>query len=247
MIGEMRSREKENDDVRNRREITRITLFDRDYLSVRPIIRWLQDTAVGYAKGVFLDFGCGNKPYYPIFKSSIEKYIGADVTQNLDQSVDILIGDDGILPLDNESVETVLSTQVLEHVKEPQRYLQELSRVLKPGGKLILTCPQSYMLHEEPYDYYRYTRYGVEYLLKKYQLQILQLDTAGGAWRLMGQIFLNHKIHGRKINIPIISGIFYYLWVILSNVIFSTLDKMNMNPKDTANYMIIAQKNQGSK
>ena len=98
------------------------------------------------------------------------------------------------------------------------------------------------MLHEEPHDYFRYTIYGLKHLLDKHGLDAVRVDQAGGAWRLIGQTFLNHMVFGRKFRIPIFSDFTYYGWILFSNVIFAALDRINLNKKDTVNYMLIARK-----
>src|SRR5947209_3108226 len=82
-----------------------------------------------------LDYGCAAKPYEDLFKRKFEDYVGADLAGN--KHAQITLGARGELPTDSESVDCVLSTQVLEHVQNPQLYLQEAYRVLKPGGSLI--------------------------------------------------------------------------------------------------------------
>lgn len=229
-------------DIHLRREKPETNIFCRDYLVMKPLITWLRKIAPKYASGILIDYGCGNKPYLSFFKNKVDDYVGVDVNQNEFNTVNCLINTNDPLPFDTNSIDTVLSTQVLEHTAEPEKYINEISRVLKPGGYLILTCPGSYMLHEEPNDFFRYTKYGIKYLIEKCNLKIIRIDTAGGAWRLMGQIFLNHKAFGNKINIPIISTLFYYFWVISVNIIFSFFDNLIKNEKDTVNYMTIATK-----
>jgi SAM-dependent methyltransferase len=209
---------------------------------MKPLIRWLKNVASSCASGVLVDFGCGNKPYHSFFQSRVTQYIGVDLIQNESGTVDIVLENSLSLPLEANSVDCVLSTQVLEHVPEPEEYLKEVSRVLKPRGRLLLSCPGSYMLHEEPHDYYRYTSYGLQLLLEKCNLKVVHIDTAGGAWRLMGQVFLNHRTFGRRWSIPLFSGLLYYASVVLANLVFSVLDRLNSNTKDTANYMVVAEK-----
>ncbi|MDI6779053.1 MAG: class I SAM-dependent methyltransferase [Bacteroidota bacterium] len=228
--------------VKSRREKPVINILSRDYLVMQPLIKWLRDIAPRYASGALLDFGCGNKPYYQFFETRVDKYIGVDVEQNENNSVDHVINSNAPLPFSDNSVNTVLSTQVLEHTSEPDDYIKEISRVLKPGGHFILTCPGSYMLHEEPNDYFRYTEYGLKHLLKKNNLDVIRIDTAGGAWRLMGQIFLNHKTFGKKIKIPILTGLLFYSYIIFTNIFFALFDNLNNNKLDPANYMVISRK-----
>ncbi|MGB2958033.1 MAG: class I SAM-dependent methyltransferase [Bacteroidota bacterium] len=233
------------DHTRKRRTAARTTLLSPGYLTVRPLEEWLQQVAVQYAHGTLLDVGCGNKPYAGVFLEHVEQYIGADVHQNSHNSVDTIIDISGRLPFEDASFDTVLSTQVLEHVENPGVHLREFARVLRAGGILVLTVPASYMLHEEPYDYHRFTLYGVKHLLQQSHFSPVRIDTAGGAWRLIGQILINHKSFGRKWTVPLLSGAVYYSTVLVSNVLFSLLDNLNTNRKDPANYLVIARRETG--
>jgi SAM-dependent methyltransferase len=228
--------------VAGRRGTRSANLLTRDYLTVGPIEKWIVTVATPYACGRMLDAGCGNKPYQPFFDSVTDRYVGVDLTQNRKNSVDVIIGPADPLPFQDGSFDTVLSTQVLEHVPEPAAYLSDLARVLTPGGYLLLTCPASYMLHEEPHDFFRFTSHGLRHLLKKAGLTVVRLDTAGGAWRLIGQILVNHKAHGRRWKFPILSGIVYYAVLVGGNLFFSLLDDFNTNRLDPANYMVVARK-----
>ncbi len=207
-----------------------------------PLINWLQRIAVQYAYGRLLDFGCGNKPYISFFKSKLETYVGVDLVQNKLGDVDIVLGDRALLPVESNSYDTVLSTQVLEHVSDPDNYLSEVSRVIHKGGHLILTCPGSYMLHEEPNDYFRYTIYGLKHLLNKHGFEPLRIDQAGGAWRLIGQTILNHFAFAWKSGTPWVLKSIFPCFALPVNILFSLLDSINSNNKETVNYMIIAKK-----
>ena len=227
---------------RDRRSKPSVGLRSSDYLSMRPLMDWLADVATRHVHGMLLDYGCGNQPYRPLFEPAATKYLGAAVAQNVTGTVEIIVRPGEPLPLEAESSDTVLSTQVLEHVTDPPAYLREVSRILRRGGVLILTCPASYMLHEEPNDYFRFTKYGLASLLSQAGLEVVEIDEAGGAWRLMGQIFINHLVFGRRRTVPVLTGIFMRIAVPACNIIFGTLDRLNRNEKDTVNYMAIARK-----
>ena len=218
-----------------------MNLRSGDYLSMRPVVDWLAGVAAGHVKGVILDYGCGNQPYRSLFEGRGERYITADIAQNADASVDLIVAPGERLPLTDASVDTVLSTQVLEHVGDPLHYLSEASRVLRNGGALILTCPASYMLHEEPHDYFRFTRFGLDSLLARSGLEVVRIDTAGGAWRLIGQILINHIVFGRRHRVPVLTGVVHRIAVPASNILFALLDRINCNAKDPVNYMLIAK------
>ena len=106
-----------------------------------------------------LDFGCADQPYRRFFGASVQ-YIGADLPGNPDASVEIAA--DGTLPLEDESVDAVVSTQVLEHVADPQVYLAECFRVLRPGGRLLLSTHGIMVYHPDPVDLWRWTAEGLQ-------------------------------------------------------------------------------------
>jgi SAM-dependent methyltransferase len=112
-----------------------------------------------------LDVGAGDAPYRELFAHT--RYETTDWTESPHAgagAVDYVASADA-LPLDEGSVDVVLLTQVLEHVPEPAQVLAELARVLKPGGRLYLTAPLVWELHELPHDYFRYTGPGLRHLL----------------------------------------------------------------------------------
>ena len=106
-----------------------------------------------------LDFGCADKPYRRFFALSAE-YVAADLPGNVD--ADVEIRPDGTVPVDDESVDVVLSTQVLEHVADPQVYLAECVRVLRPGGQLLLSTHGVMVYHPDPVDLWRWTGAGLQ-------------------------------------------------------------------------------------
>lgn len=111
-----------------------------------------------------LDYGCGNKPYKNLFINIFSEYVGADLQGN--ELADIRINTDGTLPLQNESFSCVLSSQVLEHVENPNLYLSEAYRVLKIDGKLILSTHGFWQYHPDPNDYWRWTSTGLKKIIE---------------------------------------------------------------------------------
>jgi SAM-dependent methyltransferase len=104
-----------------------------------------------------LDYGCGGSPYRPLFGACT--YHRADLAGDL--AVDFEYGPDSRLPAQLVDYDCVLSSQVLEHVLSPTVYLAEAYRVLKPGGHLLLSTHGLFEDHACPYDYWRWTAYGL--------------------------------------------------------------------------------------
>ena len=139
-----------------------------------------------YVKGVTLDVGCGHKPYEKTFFSGAEKYIGMDYLT--DRSKPDVVGSATDIPLGDASFDTVVCTEVLEHVPDPLKALREMYRVLKPGGYLVLTTPMYWPRHEVPYDYFRYPYDGLLHLVKTSGFELAQLYNRGHSYAFIGQV-----------------------------------------------------------
>jgi len=126
--------------------------------------------------GNVLDFGCGSKPYQGLFINA-EKYIGVDIEasghNHATSKVDFFY-DGKTLPFDSEHFDGVVSFETLEHVFELDGILSELNRVIKPGGKLLISVPFVWDEHEVPYDFARYTSFGVRHLLSKHGFEVVE-------------------------------------------------------------------------
>jgi SAM-dependent methyltransferase len=115
-----------------------------------------------------LDLGCADGKYRKYFPNRI----GLDIKQG--KGVDI-IGDAHDLPFENGKFDMVLCTEVLEHLHSPHIAISEMSRVLKKGGMLILTTRFIFSIHDAPNDYYRFTKYGLQFLLKD-KFEIIEME-----------------------------------------------------------------------
>lgn len=109
-----------------------------------------------------LDLGGWNKPYKRFFPNSVS----LDIEETL--GVDIVADAHDLHMIKDGEFENILCTEVLEHLHSPHKAIDEMYRVLKPGGTLILTTRFIFPLHNIPDDYFRYTRYGLKLLLKKF-------------------------------------------------------------------------------
>lgn len=161
------------------------------YIVLSLLHDWMRDVAAPAARGVLLDFGCGGQPYRALFEPLVSRYIGADVAPAAGVALDVSFIPGERLLLPDASVDTVLSTQVLEHVVDPSFYLRECRRLLEPSGRLIITVPMQWRHHEVPYDYLRFTRYGIVSLLENAGFEVDVAQPCGGAFALIGQILAN--------------------------------------------------------
>lgn len=216
-----------------RLSIRKLRIWKQDYLTYRYLwsnIEWAVKKARSQTSNstpFVLDVGCGNKPYADLFEGC--NYKGMDCTTI--NSLPDIVGDATNIPFESNTIDIVFCTQVIEHITEPKAVIEEFYRVLKPDGFLILTGPFYWPLHEEPFDFYRFTKYGFEHLLKNAGFSTWEIKADGGTW---AQIFLS-------INLQVRSK-FLVLIRVLLNLLGAMLDKINYQENSPANYTILAQK-----
>lgn len=125
------------------------------------------------AGGRVLDYGCADVPYRDFFAADVE-FIAADLPGNPNATLEL--ADDGTVPLADAWVDAVLSTQVLEHVLDPSLYLEECARVLRPGGRLLLSTHGFMVWHPDPVDHWRWTCSGLRKVVEDSGLRIVAFE-----------------------------------------------------------------------
>ena len=146
-------------------------------LSTRWLLHGLLQ-ARPYAHGKLLDIGCGIKPYQALFNA--DQHVGVDWPGSGHKLNIEAFADAHSLPFADQSFDTVLCTEVIEHLPQPWMSLNEMARVLKPGGHLILSAPFVHVHHEIPHDYYRFTFFGLQSQVRQAGLQPLAIWARGG-------------------------------------------------------------------
>lgn len=140
----------------------------------------------GKLTGSVLDAGCGGQAYRRFLAA--DRYLGMEYNRSVQPD---LLGDVQRLPFADASFDNLLCTEVLEHVPEPGQAMDELYRVLKPGGRALITAPMCWNLHYQPYDFYRYTRYGLAYMAGRSGFEVELTERLGGFWSLFGSRFVD--------------------------------------------------------
>lgn len=192
-----------------------------------------------HVKGDLLDAGAGRLSYKFILEDYCSAYRSVDIDVR-GEFVDS-VGDIQSLPLKSEIFDTVFCTQVMEHVPEPQAALDEIYRVLKKGGKAIVTAPHLAYLHNEPHDYYRYTIHGLRYMFEKSGFEVKQIIPAGGLISFLGHIPSTILIN-LTAGIPIINKFVFSInkfYVIALTFIDKLLEKKKLY---ALNYIIVGEK-----
>lgn len=142
--------------------------------------------------GIVVDVGCGTAPYRALFTHT--HYVGIEVASSsafgsAKGGADVLY-DGQHLPLADASIDAILCNQVLEHVFEPVAFLTELRRVLRPEGQLMMTVPFVWDEHEQPYDFARYSSFGLAHLAEKCGFQVVDARRTLADASLFAQLWL---------------------------------------------------------
>lgn len=194
-----------------------------------------------YATGHILDLGCGKVPLYSMYKDYVNSVTCVDWSNSkhgnmyTDYNVDLNAKIE--LPFKERSFETVLCTDVLEHIASPEYLMKEIYRILANDGKIILGVPFFYWIHESPYDFNRYTEYMLRRFCKDVGLEIIELFSYGGApevvFDIISKLMRNNRLASR---------IFYRLSRICMRT--KTIDKMSKNTARIfpLGYIVVAKK-----
>jgi SAM-dependent methyltransferase len=203
--------------------------------------------AKGYAKGRLLDVGCGQKPYKSLFSHTVNEHIGIELpllesaNKREDRDMDVY-GDALNLPFKSNCFDTILSTQVLEHVVEPKQMLREAYRVLREGGYIILTAPMVGELHEVPNDYYRYTIYGLRYLAESVGFEIISIKARSGFWGVIGQGLSSYVYNWKGKPKYLVEQAIKRSLATAVQAFYGFLDKIDRKETQTLGYTMIAKK-----
>ncbi|MFN8273789.1 MAG: class I SAM-dependent methyltransferase [Flavobacteriaceae bacterium] len=200
-----------------------LSFFINDYYLIRGDL--FKQIKVNSKKlhGSVMDFGCGTKPYAYLFDNNPE-YIGVDLKlegwEERQKYADVFY-DGKTIPFESERFDSMICTEVLEHVFNVEELLSEFQRVLKKGGKALITTPFMWEEHEMPYDFARYTTPALIYLYEKHGFRVVKHIKTGNNIRVICQFVINyvksylpkHKIIRQILLMPFI--IFFNIFSIL--------------------------------
>ena len=226
-----------------------ISYFSNVKIANQCILDEMKKVAPKYARGKLVDLGCGIKPYKEIFSPFIESYYGVDYPPTLKKHygeltmADLYAGCTDT-KLRFESFDTILSTEVMEHIFDTKMYITECYRLLKKGGIGIFTVPFVWGIHAEPYDYYRFTKFSLEQIFKQEGFNIIDIKPLQGAYATLIQQKII-SLYCRNIN-----NIFFKMLRKIRNLVLIPfynwkalhLDKIFWNDNLCLNYIIIVKK-----
>jgi SAM-dependent methyltransferase len=194
-----------------------------------------------HLRGLLLDIGCGDKPLKDWARPRVRRHVGVDHPAGLH-------GPSGVdaystayrIPFRDGAFDAAVCSAVLEHLEEPEQALRECFRLLKPGGVAAYTVPFIWHVHEAPRDFYRYSRFGMEYLLKKSGFEVMEVRALSGFWLTFGQLLVYNlfRFHRGPLRyLPLIPA----LGLILQ-VAFRALDSLDKTERWTWAYLALARK-----
>lgn len=229
-------------------------LVDNFWLFFLKIVRnhyqrnalFCQEIARKYDKNnaVLLDVGAGDIPAKSYFKNVL--YLSQDIAQNKEGSINYVCDiNEGISEIQNSTIDFILSTQVLEHIKEPHKVFKEFNRLLKAAGRVFLTTNMCYEEHMIPYDYFRYTKYGLKYLGESSGFEVESIKPQGGYFQVLYYLLFNLPVF-----LSVKRGsILYYAYLaifilplFLLGVIAYVLDALDFRKSITVNYECVFRK-----
>ena len=194
-----------------------------------------------YLKGRLVDIGCGDKPYKKLISPFVTAHVGVDHHETLHGKSEIdIFGSAYTVPEPDSSFDSAICTAVLEHLEEPEVALRECYRLLKSGGCAIYSVPFIWHIHEEPRDFFRFSKFGLEYLFKKVGFEILELNALSGFWVTFGQLFV-YNLHRfnrgplRWLHLIDVIGL-------IIQAVALGLDKIDKSERWTWMYIVVARK-----
>ncbi len=181
---------------------TSFSLIANPFLIIRYLIYRTIKNNGHYLRGKVLDFGCGTSPYRKILVN-VDEYWGLDYgNETFDYTNKKVLTRSSIIPFENETFDSILCTEVLEHVPDPGLVLSEFYRVLKRGGFVLITVPLTFREHPHPYDFRRFTEQGIIQELINHGFLIEKSIKMGSYILTLTQLFAeyirHHLIHTEK-------------------------------------------------
>lgn len=201
------------------------------YFSRRGLFQAMTDLGKDLS-GTLLDIGCGTKPYEPYL--SVRQYIGVEIDTERSRTTSKadMFYDGKRIPFPDNEFDSALANEVFEHVFNPSEFLNEVNRVLKTDGMLLMTVPFVWDEHEQPFDYARYTSFGLKHILELHGFSVVKHTKSVANARVIFQLineyiykktYVHNTIMRQLLNTLLISP-FTILGVIISGILPSNTD-----------------------
>jgi len=194
-----------------------------------------------YVKKTVLDAGCGNQPLRKLIEGLADKYDSLDIEKRVNDVT--FLGDIQDLSqiVNNNTYDSVICLEVLEHVPEPQKAVCEIYRILKKSGYAICSVPHLSGLHEEPHDFYRFTRHGLSYVFNKAGFQQVKVIKVGGLISFLNHLFSLIFI-GITYSLPIIKNLALQSNQLIAGLVVRLDELLDKKGVFANGYVVIAKK-----
>lgn len=165
-----------------------IGLFVNPFYFARKGLYQNVSELIEHLNGKLLDIGCGTKPYQDL--CIVDEYIGLEIDDegNRNHNYADVFYDGKTIPFEDKSFDSILSNQVFEHVFNPNQFLKEANRVTKIGGVFLITAPFVWDEHEQPYDFARYTSFGMKHILNQNGFEIIECRKTCNGFEIIFQL-----------------------------------------------------------
>jgi len=221
----------------------RYAVWKFNWLANHKIVAALERVRT-HARGELLDVGCGSKPFAGVFDGHIHRYWGTDLagSRYLGDARPDAFATAGAQPFRDGSFDTVLGLSMLTYLPEPLAMLNEARRVLRPGGALILEFTQMVPLHDEPHDYFRFTRHGAEWLLRRAGFEPVAFVPVGGLWARVGLSTIAALNRINRGPTRVLTEIPVRVLYIVLQLMFELLDRVFFDPREVLAHVVVAKR-----
>jgi len=217
-----------------------LSTFSPSWLVHRIHSRAVGEAVGAHGRGRILDVGCGRRPFQAVLARHGTQVMAVEADRRRyggDQPPEAW-ADGQYLPFRGACFDTVVAFQVLEHVPEPGRLVAEAARVLRRGGRLVLTAPHIWGIHEEPADFYRFTGYGLAHLARAAGLEVLETRALAGYWVTAGARFCYYLEHFDRYGL----GLLVRPALAAVQVAAMVLDRLHRVEGDAWNFLLVAER-----
>ena len=221
----------------------RFTPWKFNWLENHKIIAALERVR-SHARGELLDVGCGSKPFAPLFADRVSRYWGSDLraSRYLGSERPDAFAMAEAQPFRAGSFDTVLGLSMLTYLPQPGRMLAEAHRVLRSDGMLILEFTQMVPLHDEPHDYFRFTRYGAQVLLDQAGFDVVEAVPVGGLWARVGLSMIAGLNRMNRGPTRILTELPVRVLYVVLQLGFELLDRMFFDSREVLAHIVVARR-----
>jgi len=196
-----------------------------------------------HATGRLVDLGCGKVPLFEAYRPYIIDNVCVDWGGTLHKSphLDYECDLNQSLPLPDAQFQTIILSDVLEHIAEPERLWREMARLLTPGGKVLMNVPFFYWLHETPHDYYRYTEFALRRFAERAGFEVVVMETTGGTPEILADIAAK-RLRSKALVGPVLARLVQWLTAVYLKTPFGKRRSRKTGKAFPFGYFMVARK-----